>query len=237
MRVKRAYIILTVACIIIGLALAIQLKTNSEEKIFYQLPGLERPQTLAARVEEARERNERLQKQIERLRKQLDEAAADPELASLKQKLDEVRALAGLTALKGPGVKVILNDSQETVKPGDNPNMYIIHDEDLLRVINELNAAGAEALAINGRRFVATTEIRCIGPTVLINKSTRLAPPFEIEAIGNPETLYSALKMKNGVVDSLQKLWGIEVEVQKKDQLMLPPYEGGFSFKFAKPAD
>ena len=66
--------------------------------------------------------------------------------------------------------------------------MYIIHDDDLLRVINELRAAGAEAIAINGERIVAMSEIRCAGPTLSVNNN-RSAPPYEIKAIGNPNNL------------------------------------------------
>ena len=64
--------------------------------------------------------------------------------------------------------------------------MYIIHDEDLLRVLNELCAAGAEAISINDQRIVATTEVRCAGPTVSVN-NVRSAPPYVIKAIGNPK--------------------------------------------------
>ena len=52
--------------------------------------------------------------------------------------------------------------------PRENPNLYIIHDDDLLRVINELRAAGAEGIAINGERIVAMSEIRCAGPTLSV---------------------------------------------------------------------
>lgn len=234
MRLKSAYLAVSAVCVVLGFILAMQFKVNQNIEQSQRLLNLDRPRMLAAKIEAAKEKNEELQREVERLRKELDEAAADPQLADLKNKLDRIRSFAGLTELEGPGVKVTLNDSQEVIKPGDNPNLYVLHDEDLIRVLNELKAAGAEALSMNGHRIIATTEIRCIGPTVLINKSVRLSPPFEIKAIGNPDTLFSALKMKGGVVDSL-KFWGIEIKVEKVPNMVIPPYEGGISFNFARP--
>ena len=80
--------------------------------------------------------------------------------------VEEIAALkirAGLTALAGAGVTVEMDDSNRSAKSGDDPNLYVIHDDDVLRVINELRAAGAEAISINGQRLIETSEIRCAG--------------------------------------------------------------------------
>ncbi|MCF8010626.1 MAG: DUF881 domain-containing protein [Clostridiales bacterium] len=193
-----------------------------------------RPKSLKVKIESAREENDKLHEKVKHYRSELDKAAAGPELANLKQEVDTVRAFAGLTELKGPGIKVTLNDSQENLSPGDNPNLYILHDEDVLRVLNELKAAGAEALSMNEHRITALTEVRCIGPTVLINKNVRLSPPFVIKAIGDSNTLYNSLTMKGGVIDKL-KFWGIEISLKKESSLAIPPYEGGMNFDYARP--
>ena len=72
---------------------------------------------------------------------------------------DEVRMRAGPTPLVGPGVIVRLDDSSRKARTGENPNLYLIHDDDLLKVINELRAAGAEALSVNGQRLTGTSEL------------------------------------------------------------------------------
>jgi len=74
--------------------------------------------------------------------------------------------------------------------------------DDLLKLVNELNAAGAEAIAINDERIIATTEIRNAGNYIVIN-TNRYSAPFEIKAIGNPDTLEAALKLLGGVADDL----------------------------------
>ena len=136
------------------------------------------------------------------------------------------------TALQGKGIILTIDDSQQTIKAGENKNLYIIHDEDLLRVVNELRAAGAEAIAINDQRVTGTSEIRCVGPTVLVNE-IRLAAPFVIKAIGNPQTLESSLKLRGGVLDNF-KFWGIKAELAKSDTVKVPPAALRQSFEYAK---
>ena len=137
--------------------------------------------------------------------------------------------------LHGKGIKLVLDDSKIASKPGENPNLYIIHDDDLLRVINELRAAGAEAIAINGERIVAMSEIRCAGPTLSVNNN-RSAPPYEIKAIGNPNNLESALKLRGGVLENF-KFWGIQADLSQSDDIVIPAFKGRKSFEYAKIAE
>ena len=103
--------------------------------------------------------------------------------------------------------------------------------EDLLKVINELRAAGAEAISINGQRLTATSEIRCAGPTVSVN-NVRSAPPFEICAIGSIHDLENAINMRGGVADTL-KVWGINMTLQSSDNVWIPAYKNPISYKYA----
>src|SRR5699024_2632690 len=99
---------------------------------------------------------------------------------------------------------------------------YLIHDSDLLSVINELRDAGAQALSLNGQRILATSEIRCAGSVVLIN-GQRVTAPFVIYAIGDPTTLHNALTMRGGVVDVLSQ-WKIQVNVTMSEKLLIEKY-------------
>ena len=144
--------------------------------------------------------------------------------------MEQLEIAAGRTDVEGPGVTVILQDSTQTNVTGDEAD-YLIHDNDLLSVVNELRSAGAEAISLNGERLLANSEIRCTGAVVTVN-GRRYAAPYVIFAIGDPDTLYSALTMRNGVVDVLSQ-WGISVQVTASDLLLIPKYNGTINYQYA----
>ena len=148
---------------------------------------------------------------------------------------DELKFLACKVAVEGEGVIITMNDSTDTAKNGENQNLYVIHDDDILRVINELRAAGAEAISINGQRLTATSEIRCAGPTLSVN-NIRSAAPFEISAIGDKKNLANAVKMRGGVAETLS-VWGIALDIKISDKILIPAYNGTTKNLYAKIAD
>ena len=134
--------------------------------------------------------------------------------------------------MEGAGIEVVLDDSNIPKKANENPNLYIIHDEDLLRVLNELRAAGAEAISLNDQRIVAMSEVRCAGPTVSVN-NVRSAPPYVIKAIGAPKTLTSALRLRGGVVETFE-FWGIQVKIKAADKVHIPALKAPRNFEYAQ---
>ncbi len=132
------------------------------------------------------------------------------------------------------GVIVTMDDTKPTASPNSkNPNLYLIKDEDILKILNELRAAGAEAIAINNQRLIASSEVRTAGPFISIN-NMNFAAPFEIKAIGDPITLENALKIRGGVIETLQ-FWGIQVVVKQQDIVQIPAFKGTFRFQYAQP--
>ena len=166
------------------------------------------------------------EKERDELRQQLEKIQKGDASASLVKDINLLKQRAGLTDVSGPGVIITINDSKIPVKDNENPNLYLIHDEDLLRVLNEMRAGGAEAIAVNDQRLTGTSEVRCAGPTVMVNGKV-FGPPFVIKAIGDPKTLSAALTMRGGVVESL-KYWGIELKIQEVNQMVVPAFNGTF---------
>jgi len=230
--VRTIHFTVLLVTLFLGLLVAVQFRIHRDIERTVPIQRLKR---LTAEVKAARAERDRLQAQVAELRSELDAATAQKGLDRLKRTLREYQLEAGMVAASGPGIEVVLNDSNTALQPGQNPNLYVLHDEDLLRVLNELKAAGAEVLAINGERLLSTSEVRCSGPTILVNKSKRLAAPFKITAIGDPDTMISALKMRGGVVDTLQQFWGIQVSIRKLTQVTVPAYAGSYSYLYARP--
>lgn len=186
---------------------------------------LQRTEDLASKLADTEKQNDQLKKELETLQ-------LGHETGTAHNDVETLRYAAGLTAVKGKGVTVTIEDSRTPVKTGENANLYLIHDEDMLKVINELRAAGAEAISINDQRLVGTTEIRCVGPTVVVNRKS-FAPPFVIRAIGDPNSLNGALTMRGGIGETL-KYWGIIMTIKKEDTLVVPAYNGTFTEEFGK---
>jgi uncharacterized protein YlxW (UPF0749 family) len=152
----------------------------------------------------------------------------------LSDDLANSKFLAGLTGATGPGVIVTLNDSAKRFP--DAPLAVtmtgIIHDTDILQVVNELRAAGAEAVTVNDQRLVATSPIRCAGPTIFVN-GTPQTPPYLVRAIGDPAILDKALRLPQGIYDTLHGLDPGMIKIQKAQTLMLPAYNGPTTTRYA----
>ena len=159
--------------------------------------------------------------------------SAGDDAAILAAGLARAELAAGFTDVVGPGLIVTMSDS--TKNPADttaDPSYYIIHDNDILQVVNELRDAGAEALSINGERLLATSEIRCAGSIVSVNNN-RYAAPYVIRAIGDPAAMSSALSMRGGVIDQLS-IWDIQVDVQQSEEVLIRAYTGKTTFQYAQ---
>lgn len=232
----QAHIAISVICFILGMLLVAQFRSV---QVSGAAISIQRAQELSTQLKTVTEERDMYKKELLELREKLaeyeDAASKTSSLTeAIKKELEKVRMLAGLTPGTGPGVVVTLDDSNLPRQPGEDANLFLIHDEDLLKVINELFAAGAEAISVNGQRIIANSEVRCVGPTIIIN-SVKLAPPFIIQAIGDPDTLESALKMRGGVIESLQ-VFGIQVNIKKQEKIDMPAYAGAIQFKYFEPA-
>lgn len=192
----------------------------------------------AQRLIDLEEQCRRESQRVEELSAQLEESRRETlqkenEAQALALRVNLMELTAGITDISGPGVSVVMEDSTAKNTSGNEAN-YLIHDSDLLSVVNELRAAGAEALSLNGERILATSEIRCAGPVVTVN-GVQKAAPFTIFAIGDSDTLYDALNMRGGVVDRLEA-WKISVKVARSDQLTIPGYGGTLEYRYAAAA-
>lgn len=233
-RVRRMPWATALVGVALGLMLSMQFKVQRQVALA-DLATVQRMEKLVAQLAEAEAHRDELAAEVEALRQQqLLSVKTQNEYQALAERLEQAQIHAGLLPLMGPGVTVVMADSSLPVTAGENPNNFIIHDEDVLRVVNELQAAGAEAISINGQRVTGRTEIRCTGPVVTIN-GVRTAPPLNIVAIGNPDELERAITMKGGIAESL-RFWGIQITVKKESLVRVPAYTARLRLDYAQPA-
>lgn len=149
----------------------------------------------------------------------------------MEQDLELYRQILGLTDLEGEGVEVILDDAtRELYYAEENVNNLLVHDSDLLTIINDLNAAGAEAISLNGQRIINTSEISCSGYTVRVNRQF-YARPFVIRAIGDSKRMAAALIGPDGY-GTLLRAWGLTVKVAIQDKVFIPKLTEEKSLKY-----
>lgn len=214
-------VLIAIVFMVLGFMLSVQYKVTVQQRTI----RMDRVEDLSERLKAMETENKHLLQEINELRKKGADRAKD-------HGQERLQLLAGTTAVEGAGIEVVLDDSAIPKKANENPNLYIIHDEDLLRVLNELRAAGAEAISMNDQRIVAMSEVRCAGPTVSVN-NIRSAPPYVIKAIGAPKTLTSALRLRGGVVETFE-FWGIQVKIKSQDKVQIPALKAPRNFEYAK---
>lgn len=231
MKNKDFVITITVICFILGLIFTMQIKTVKKNT---ETTTLSRTTELQAQYSELKKQYDSLTETLTEKDKLIQEyrnaQTEDETKELLKQDLTNALKNAGLTDVRGNGIIITLNDSLADLGEGVDLNSYLIHDEDLLNVVNELKASGAEAISINDQRIVAMSEIRCAGTTILVN-GTRLAPPYIVKAIGDSASLESGITMRGGYVDIL-KGWGMRIDIKKENDVFIPKYSSPISSKY-----
>ena len=152
----------------------------------------------------------------------------------LNESLQSTKLYAGLTEVVGPGISVVLRDSEGSVENIIDLGSSIIHDTDVLRVVNELWSAGAESISVNGLRVGLRSSFRCVGPTILVD-SVRIASPVTIRVIGDAETLMGAMNLPGGPLDEIRAFDPAMVRIEIVASHVLPAFAGSTTSKFAKP--
>jgi uncharacterized protein YlxW (UPF0749 family) len=234
-----AAIITMFLAFIVGIALALPFKILKEKEVTLSMLGPRQElinQILSLTTEKDNLKDSLLKEreQLGKIEQSLGQKVEEGQV--LMEKYGETSLLAGTRGIQGPGIILKLEESNDTIPIGEDLTPYLIHQEDLLNITNELWAAGAEAMAIRSgdtiERIVTTTAIRCVGPVVNVNNQP-MAPPFEILTIGNPQGLRQALEGPGRVLQPLA-FFNIKYTLTEQANIVLPPYSGAINTRFAK---
>ncbi|WEO98675.1 DUF881 domain-containing protein [Streptomyces sp. FXJ1.172] len=194
-RFTRAQLIVALLLFGLGFGLAVQVASNSDTDS--ALRGA-RQEDLVRILDELDSRTQRLEDEKQGLEKQRSElqSSSDQAAEARKQTAEKERQLgilAGTVAAQGPGITMTVGDTKGTVKA-----------DMLLDAIQELRAAGAEAIQLNGVRVVANTYFSDSGNGVSVD-GNKINAPYRFQVIGKPEDLEPALNIPGGVVQTLEK--------------------------------
>lgn len=225
-------LVLGIMCFALTLGICVQVRTvkntNSTVSQNYE------ENNLRAEVLKYKEKYDNKYKELEQAEKQLEverqkATKNNSDLEEKENKIKQGNKLTGMSEAKGPGVIITLTDGKGIATSTLNPSELLVHDIDVLSVVNELINAGAEAISINDQRWVANTAISCRGNTIDIN-GERIGAPFVIKAIGLPEYL-SGLQRPGGYLYILKEA-NVGVSLEKSNNITIHKYTGVINFKY-----
>lgn len=237
---KTVAITLGIMCLILTLAIVVQYKTIKNASIFIGTSNVN--SELKSEVLTWKERYDEEYKKLENeekiLEKERENASKKSNNSSETEKeLKTANAIIGTTEVTGKGIIVTLADNKNATSENigilDNISNYLIHDSDLLRIVNELKNAGAEAISINEERITNQSSITCDGNVILVN-GNKISSPFIIKVIGSQEALLGAIQRPGGLIDEELESYGLVSSIKKQNKITINKFNGVIDYKYIK---
>lgn len=231
-----AAITLGIVCFVLTIAIFVQIKTtnNSNSTVAQTMEEND----LRDQVLRMKEKYDNIYAELQNATKKLEQVRenATKDDSEAKAKQEELRLnnmLLCQSDMTGEGVIITLKDgttNNSDVLSSLTATDVIVHNSDLLQIVNDLKNAGAEAISINGERIVQTSSITCEGIIIKINNK-KLGSPYVIKAIGSAATLETSLSIPGGYLD-IMKNDGVIVDIKKSDGLTVEKYDGVITTKY-----
>lgn len=235
---KQVAITLGAMCLILSAGICIQIRTmdNASTTASRNLSDNELRDNVLKWKEKYDNISQELKKAEKTLEKVRQSATQNDSTASAKEEeLKKNNTLLGLTNVVGQGIVIEIADGDNPILAIDNPSDLLVHNDDLMSLVNELNNAGAEAIEINGQRIVNNSSITCEGNIIKVN-GEKIGSPFTIKAIGSQALLYGSITRSGSYLD-LMKNRGVNVKsVSQKDKAHISKYNGTISYNYIQTA-
>ena len=190
------------------IAYIVMQKNKTSDKIL-----IARESTLNEAITKAENRNDILEAEVLLLKNEVKSLSKQKD----QKKLLKISKYLADTEITGSGIEISMTDNNSDFAPVQEEST-IIHNTDLLKIVNFLWEQGATGISINNERIVQNSAISCVGATILVNKK-RINAPFTIFAIG--ENLSKEL-VENSIIMLSLKLRGIEFSISEKQKITLP---------------
>jgi uncharacterized protein YlxW (UPF0749 family) len=230
--------LIAIVALVFGFVAAAQLRTQ----LITPSNRVERNQALVRSVQELELINANDRQRITQLRGQISgqEAKAAQRDAATRQLRDEVAALrahAGETALHGPGVTVDLANGRPSGNSSDESQSYLADFQDVQDVVNLLFAAGAEGVAVSGRRVTPLSGFQGQAGTVEIDQGPPLLAPFHVAAVGNRSQMEEMVSDTSALGDLRyrQRQFGVQFSWNGSPSVSLPASDSGLEVSYAQP--
>ena len=229
--IKKGKITMTItigiACFVLVLVMFMQFKIVNQTDItsIENMRETELRTQLANWKEKYEETNQKYEETVSKINEYKQTKQSNEETEKLvDEELKQVNMSLGKTDVEGPGIEVILRET-------DNEEISKINADDLLVIVNSLKMAGAEAISINDQRIINMSDIVDINETFIKINGQRILAPYIIKAIGNSSYLETALTGNGGHVDEMKKI-GQDVSIEKMNKVKILKYDGDIKTKY-----
>lgn len=204
------------ACLALGILISLQIRIINIEN--NGMSTFERGEQLLRQLKSLKAEEKSLNKEINNTKMEIASYKGDNE-SNLKDEIEKYENLSGYTDIVGKGIEVKINPL-DTVDKSDVTKEITYNYDLLLSMVNKLNSAQAEAISINGQRILSSTYMEIKEDKLYVN-NIEIKEPIVVQAIGNPDTLKSALKIKYGIIWEIEHYYNSKVEIKELDKLKI----------------
>lgn len=239
---RRPQLVSSALVALVALAVGFLIAGQVKAQLLTPSNQVARNQALVHSVQDLEQTNQNDRQKIADLRAQI--AALEAEAAgrsattsALRDLVAQLRAHAGLTALRGPGVEVDLVNGDPSTDPTDQ-GRYLVNYQDVQDVVNLLWAAGAEGIAVSGRRVTPISSFSGSEGEVVVDQGPPLFSPIKVVAVGDRNGMQAAL----GDPSQLQSLrirvvqFSVGLKVTGLPDAQLPAYDASLEIPYVNPA-
>ena len=231
MKKQHLGIIVGFICFVLAFSIVVQAKTVKNIKKTLGTT-LNKNSDLIDEVFKSQEEYDSLYTQLEQAEAKLEivrtqAVSGSQEDSESELELKENNMLLGLTEVTGEGIIITLDDNRNVEGDELNISQYLVHEEDLLQIINELYNAGAEAISINDNRIVNVSTILCDGNIIRVNDKI-ITVPIIIKAICST-SIYNTLIRPQGYLQIMANQ-GVVVNIENNNNITIPKYDGIYSY-------
>ncbi|SHH37924.1 DUF881 domain-containing protein [Clostridium grantii] len=234
MKKNQANIFIFIASVLVGVLISLNVLGNTGSQKIYLDPEdfVEAYNEKVKLTNELTNLNKTLYEQSKKIGSYKSASNNNEEIVEeMKSELTNNYMNLGKTDVEGEGITITLTDGDEVLPFGGN----LIHDNDVLNLINDLKNAGAEVISINGQRITDQSDIFCSGPFIEVN-GVKNPTPFIISAIGNKMQMASYMESEGKKISNL-KIRGIKVKLVTLDNIKILAFNGELNYNYLSKKD
>lgn len=237
MKINETSVFVFIASVVLGLMISLNISFHgtSAAMMFNAVQYQEAINTRNKLYKDITELKDQYYDNYSKLEKYKNEDPSSSKIVqAMSSELKQNSLILGTEEVQGQGVKITLNDAttefEGVIEDTITRWLRLVHNTDVLLVINSLKNAGAEAMDINGQRIMSTSEVYCSGSFLSVN-GVKLSAPFYIHVIGNKDVIKNYMLGEDGYLKTLMYR-GIDVQIEDSMNIKLPAYMGQIRFKF-----